>query len=179
MEREGLHGFCYTRKRWHSVQVGALGEARTDLIICAINPFRMTDESRIQLVTNQLNEDDRAVFTEAPLYGFVGRLLRLAKQSIAECIDPEHRTLLEVPLWRSMVTSMMETVFADHIGFRPTGMFREAYVEHLAATRRYNTAVPAMAVDLERLQIDDISNWLRAWEFMESCGFVAGDAESR
>ena len=176
MEHEGLHGFCYVRKRWHSIQVRAFGEAKTDLIICAINPFRLIDEERVNLVTDQLPEDDRAVFTDAPLYGFINRLLRLAKRSLAECIDAEHPTWLETPYWGAMVTAMIETVFADHLGFRPTGMFREAYVEQLAATRRYNATVPAMAVDVERLQVDDIGNWLRAWQFMEACGFVAGEA---
>jgi hypothetical protein len=76
-----------------------------------------------------------------------------------------------------MVTPMVETVFADHIGFWPTGMFRDAYVEHLAATRRYNEAFPDRAIDVERLQVDDITNWLQAWVFMEACGFVASEAE--
>lgn len=176
MEHEGLHGFCYVRKRWHSIQVRAFGQARTDLIICAINPFRLIDEERINLVTDQLLEDDRAVFTDAPLNGFIGRLLRLAKNSLAECVDAEHPVWLETPYWGAMVTDMIETVFADHLGFRPTGMFREAYVEQLAATRRYNATFPALAVDVERLQVDDIGNWLRAWQFMEACGFVAGEA---
>lgn len=43
-----------------------------------------------------------------------------------------------------------------------------ARVEHLAATRRFNATFPAMAVDVERLQVDDIGNWLRTWEFMEA-----------
>jgi hypothetical protein len=137
----------------------------------------LIDAERISSVTNQLADDDRARFSEAPELGFDGRLARTAKRAIEDCIEARYSSHLEFPYWGGMVTEMVETVFADHIGFRPTGMFREAYVEHLAATRRYNEAFPDHAIDVERLQVDDITSWLQAWVFMEACGFVAGEAE--
>lgn len=177
MEHEGLHGFCYVRKRWHEVQTAIVGEEPSDLIICALNPFRLIDAERISSVCNQLADQDRARFSEAPQLGFDGRLSRTAKRAIEDCIEAKYSSELEFPYWGAMVTEMVETVFADQIGFRPTGMFRDAYVEHLTATRRYNEAFPDHAIDLERLQVDDITNWSRAWIFMEACGFVAGEAE--
>lgn len=177
MEHEGLHGFCYVRKRWHEVQMAVVGEERSDLIICALNPFRLADAERVTNITNQLADEDRARFSEAPELGFHGRLSRTARQSIEDCIEPDYSHELEFPHWGSMVTAMVETVFADHIGFRPTGLFRDAYVEHLAAIRRYNASNPDVAIDVERLQMNDIFNWLKAWIFMEACGFVAGESE--
>lgn len=177
MENDGLHGFCYVRRRWQEIQKAIGGEEQSDLIICALNPFRMIDMDKISLVTNQLAEDDRAIFTEAPELGFTERLCRIAKCAVHDCIDATHSSRLELPYWGGMITQMVETVFADHIGFRPTGMFRDAYVEQLAATRRFNVAFPSSALDVERLQVNDIFNWLRAWQFMEACGFVAGEAE--
>jgi hypothetical protein len=177
MEHEGLHGFCYIRRRWQEIQQGIGGEEQSDLIICALNPFRLLDMEKVSLITDQLPEDNRTLFTEAPELGFSGRLSRVAKRVIRDCIDATHPSQLEFPYWGGMVTQMIETVFADHIGFRPTGMFREAYVEQLAATRRFNVAFPSSALDVERLQVDDIVNWFRAWQFMEACGFVAGEAQ--
>jgi hypothetical protein len=177
MEHEGLHGFCYVRKRWREIQKAIGGEEQSDLIICALNPFRLIDMEKVSLVTDQLSEDNRAIFTEGPELGFNGRLSRIAKRAVRDCIDATHSSWLEFPYWGGMVTQMVETVFADHIGFRPTGMFRDAYVGQLAATRRFNAAFPSSALDVERLQVDDIVNWLRAWQFMEACGFVAGEAE--
>ena len=68
-----------------------------------------------------------------------------------------------------------------HANSRDASCVKRTFGRHvlsadIAATRRYNATVPAMAVDVERLQVDDIGNWLRAWQFMEACGFVAGEA---
>ena len=175
MENEGLHGFCYVRKRWKEIQMAIVGEPKSDLIICAVNPFRTVNDDRISRVLEQLAEYDRPIFVEAPQLGFDGRIIRVAKQTIADCLEPNYNVHLELPYWGGMVKEMVETVFAEHFGFRPTGMLREAYVESLAATRRYNSQHPAHAIDVERIQIDDIVNWLQAWVFMEACGFVAGE----
>lgn len=173
MEKEGLHGFCFIRKRWQEIQMALIGEERSDLIICALNPFQLTDVDRTNLVTNQLKEDDHSSFLETPKLGFDGRLLRIAERVINDCIEENFPVELETPYWGGMVTSMVETVFTHHLGFRATGMLREAYIEHLAAMRRYNASFPERAVDVERLQVDDIISWLRAWTFMEACGFVS------
>lgn len=42
--------------------------------------------------------------------------------------------------------------------------------------RRVVTTPPFPKIDVERLQVDDINNWLQAWVFMEACGFVTGEA---
>ncbi|MFT9450357.1 hypothetical protein [Gluconobacter japonicus] len=172
MEKEGLHGFCFIRKRWQEIQMALAGEKRSDLIICALNPFQLTGVDRTSLITDQLKKDDRSSFLETPRLGFDGRLLRIAERVINDCIEENFPVELETPDWGGMVTSMIETVFTHRLGFRATGMLREAYVENLAAMRRYNASCPESAVDVERLQIDDIISWLRAWTFMEACGFV-------
>lgn len=176
MEAQGLHGFCYVRKRWHEIQMALTSEESSELIICAMNPFRFPNDDRLELITKQLNEEDRERLVESARLGFDGRIIAIAQQAIADCIEADYSTHLECPFWGAMVKQMVETVFADHIGFRPTGMFRDAYVEHLAAIRRYNAQFPQYAYDVERLQVDDIVNWFRAWTFMECCGFVAGEA---
>ncbi|GBQ83802.1 hypothetical protein AA14337_2685 [Acetobacter malorum DSM 14337] len=173
MEKEGLHGFCFIRKRWHEIQMSLVGEERSELIICALNPFQLTDVDRTSLITSQLKKEDRSSFSEIPKLGFDGRLLLIAERVINDCIEENFPVEFETPYWGGMVTSMIETVFAHHLGFRLTGMLREAYVEHLAAMRRYNASFPERAVDVKRLQIDDIISWLRAWTFMEACGFVS------
>jgi hypothetical protein len=117
MERKGLHGFCYVRKRWREVQVALGGEEGSDLIICALNPFRLIDGERISSITNQLADKDRASFSEAPELGFDGRLARTAKRAIEDCIEAKYSSRLEFFYWGAMVTEMAETVFADHIGF--------------------------------------------------------------
>jgi hypothetical protein len=175
IEQDGLHGFCYIRKRWHGVQMGIVGEARSELIICAVNPFQHAVQEKVTLITEQIEFANRSIFCEAPTLGFSGRLSRIANKSIKECIEVDHPIELEFPYWGGMMYEMVETVFTDNIGFRPTGMLREAYVENIAALRRHNKANPKHAVDVARIQINDIVNWFRAWEFMSACGFTSDE----
>ncbi len=177
LEKDGLHGFCFLRKRWHEIQMALVGEARCELIICAINPFRFSNPEKIDPILQQIDEKHRSSFLDFPALGFDGRLSNIARQTINESIETDFSLELEFPFWGGIVNEMVETVFSDNIGFRPTGMFREAYVEHLMAIHRYNQRNPDCTIDVERLQIDDITNWFRAWQFMEACGFVDGEAK--
>jgi hypothetical protein len=75
---------------------------------------------------------------------------------------------LENPLWSEMVTTLIEVVFTHHLGFHPTGLLREAYVSVLNASYRSENSE-----DMSPLKIKEITNWLRAWTFMEGCGFTS------
>jgi hypothetical protein len=72
-----------------------------------------------------------------------------------------------------MVTSSIEVVFTHNFGFRPTGVMRDAYVSYL--TLIYDHNEKGGDQDVSTLKLLEISNWLRAWEFMEMCGFAGTD----
>lgn len=74
-----------------------------------------------------------------------------------------------------MVISGMEVVYTHNFGFRPTGVMRDAYVSHL--TSIYARNGDGYVEDVSALKLIEISNWLRAWQFMEMCGFTSGDSE--
>ena len=105
-----------------------------------------------------------------PQLGFDGRLsdvgMRALRQSITEPLETE----MEFPTWAGIVSTPGEVVYTHNIGFRPTGLFREAYVAYL---EELNQKIAAGAdVDAPMLRIEAISSWFRAWQFMEECGWV-------
>jgi hypothetical protein len=174
MEAEGLHGFCFMRKPWRELPSGY----RNSFIICALNPFRMRNFERADGILAQLKSDERDAFIDIPHMGFEGRLLRIAKRAIAECLEYGADFELETAYWGAMVTNMIEVVFNHKFSFRPTGMMREAFVSYL--TDRYAARAAGHSVeDLELLQGASIYNWFKAWTFMEGCGFVRDDEEDR
>lgn len=56
-------------------------------------------------------------------------------------------------------------------------MMREAYVSYLNGIYARNAAGTGFEEDVSKLKIEEISNWMRAWMFMEMCGFQAGEAD--
>ena len=72
-----------------------------------------------------------------------------------------------------MVHSPVEVVFTHNFGFCPAGILREAYVQYL--NRIYERNAAGEDIDVSRIKIHEIKNWLRAWTFMEMCGFTRGD----
>jgi hypothetical protein len=81
---------------------------------------------------------------------------------------------LELPLWSAMVVSSQEVVFTHNFGFRPTGILREAYVSYV--NELYAREARGIGdEDISVLKINDISSWLRAWQFMKMCGFAKRD----
>jgi hypothetical protein len=170
MEADHLHGFCFIRKPWREIPL----YYRNSLIVCALNPFRIADPERSNAITEQLDDQNRASFFEIPELGFGGRLTSLAKRAVKDCLTHNYRCELETPLWSVMVMSGPEVVFTHNFGFRPTGVMREAYVSYLN-TIYARESETSHAEDVSTLKVNEISNWLRAWEFMEMCGFTDGD----
>jgi hypothetical protein len=72
-----------------------------------------------------------------------------------------------------MVTSSIEVVFTHNFGFRPTGVMRDAYVSYLTSIYDHNEK--GGDEDVFALKLLEISNWLRAWEFMQMRGFAGSD----
>ncbi len=51
-------------------------------------------------------------------------------------------------------------------------MMREAYVSHLTTIYARNEDSDDYVEDVSALKLIEISNWMRAWQFMEMCGFA-------
>lgn len=166
MEAEHLHGFCFIRKPWPEVTL----YYPNSLIMCALNPFKIADAERSNAITAQLEEKYHAAFFEGPMLGFDGRLAWIARRAVRDCLTNSYHCELEFPLWSAMVTSSIEVVFTHNFGFRPTGVMRDAYVSYLTSIYDHNETGGDQ--DVSTLKLLEISNWLRAWEFMEMCGFA-------
>jgi hypothetical protein len=169
MEAEHLHGFCFIRKPWAEVTL----YYPNSLIICALNPFKIGDAERSNAITEQLEEKHHAAFLDGPMLGFDGRLASIAQRTVKDCHTNKSGCELEFPLWSAMVTSSMEVVFIHNFGFRLTGVMRESYVSYL--TLIYEHSEKGGSQDVSALKLEEISNWQRAWEFMEMCGFAGTD----
>ncbi|MCZ7845829.1 MULTISPECIES: hypothetical protein [Stenotrophomonas maltophilia group] len=165
MEAEQLHGFAYIRKYWPELPF----PYKNALILCAINPFLVADPDRANAITEQLSEDGISALLESPEYSFYGRVIRLAQRAIADSLAHGQRSEIELPHWPSMIRSIVETATCTNFAFRPTGLFREAYVAHINRLHEQNSG--GQVHDLSRVKGEDINNWLKAWMFMEMCGF--------
>jgi hypothetical protein len=130
MEAEGLHGFCFMRKRWREIPT----YYPNSLIVCAVNPFEVTDADLSLAFVEQLDKDRVGELVEFPKLAFHGRLLRLARRALNDTLTVKFDSELENPLWSSMVSSFIEVVFTHNMAFHPTGLLREAYVSVLDAT---------------------------------------------
>ncbi|MEK4034920.1 hypothetical protein WOC76_09175 [Methylocystis sp. IM3] len=167
MEEERLHGFCFIRKFWNSIPYSD----RSSLFICALNPFRLAELDRANAVTAQMDLEHHATLFEAPKFAFYDRLIRLAQRVVSDGLTHGARGEVEVPLWRAVVTSVSEVAISHNFAFRPTGMVREAYVSYLNGIYARNASATSYKEDVSKLKIEEVFNWLRAWMFMESCGF--------
>jgi len=172
MEAEHLHGFCFIRKRWQELPFGN----ESSLIICALSPFRIADEQRSGAIESQLTEEDSGFFFEAALLAFDGRLCRIAQRAVEDALTHNQRCHLETPLWSAMVLSSLEVVFTHNFGFHPTGMMREAYTGYLNAIYAHNES-GGFVENVSTLKTNEITNWMRAWLFMEGSGFVPDETQ--
>lgn len=170
MEAERLHGFCFIRKPWKSVP----RYYRNSLFVCALNPFRIARPELAEAILSQLKEEDRGAFRGYAEMAFDGRLIRLAQRAVEDCLTHRHSAEVETANWGGIVTDMQEVVFTHNFGFRPTGMMREAYVAHLNAIYARNASGEGWTEDVSLLKSNEVNNWMRAWMFMESCGFKDG-----
>jgi hypothetical protein len=171
MEEERLHGFCFVRKFWNSIP----WSDRSSLFICALNPFRLAELHRANAVTAQIDSEHHASLFEAPLFAFDGRLIRLAQRVVSDGLTHGAHGEVEVPLWSAVVNSVREVAISHNFAFRPTGMMREAYVSYLNGIYARNASETGYEKDVSKLKVEEISNWLRAWTFMEMCGFREGE----
>ena len=168
MEAEHLHGFCFMRKPWETIP----RYYRNSLFICALNPFRFGSEYRKEALLSQLDETQVSDFLENPRLAFEGRLIRIAQQAVADCLTHHHRAEVELPLWSAIVQSPVEVAFSHNFAFRPTGILREAYkteINNLYAAESNGTSD---GEDISVLKVNELSNWLRAWQFMHACGLA-------
>jgi hypothetical protein len=171
MEAEGLHGFCFMRKRWAEIE---LYYANT-LFVCALNPFIFADPDRTETLIGQISEGSAAAFVEMPQLGFDGRLSDVGDRALRQAITDPIETEMEFPTWEGIVSTPGEVVYTHNIGFRPSGLFREAYVAYL--DELYREIAAGADLDAPTLRIQAISSWFRAWEFMEECGWVDNESE--
>ncbi len=160
MESENLHGFTFIRKPWDSIPT----YYRNSLIICATNPFHSANPDRLAHIANQLDDDELGEFLESPKFGFTGRLIKIAQQALEDCLTQNVKIEIETPSWSYMSTSMVEVVFTHNFAFRPTGVFRKAYISHINQLHKNDDGNG----DLSPIKIRDVMSWLRAWVFMES-----------
>jgi hypothetical protein len=170
MEAERLHGFCFIRKPWHEIP----RYYRNSMFICALNPFRSAESERTVSVLSQFEEEERESFLETPRLAFDGRLIRLAQQAIKDCLTDNFPSEVETPNWSGIVTNSQEVVNTHNFAFRPTGLMREAYVDYINGLYAHAAANDGYLEDVSLLKVNEVNNWLRAWMFMERCGFNEG-----
>lgn len=167
MEADGLHGFCYVRKHWQEVPLSD----RSSLILCAVNPFKIADRDLSDPLLEQIDESHRDSMFEAADFAFLDRLVVIVRQALRDCLPHGHRFDCETPAWSGMARSMIETTLTHNFGFHATGLFREAYVANL--NRIYEQRAAGEDVDdISTMKAIELGNWLRAWMFIEACGFV-------
>lgn len=182
MEAESLHGFCFARKRWS----GSVPDEGNSLIVCALNPFRFFDRNRVLALSANIGPNLRDAFVEGARSGFRSRLANIAERTFQEAIGHRRPTEVEFASWEGMLGSFGEIIQTCKIGFRPTGLLREAYTSFTAsvyarnqeAARRIHTGRRrhyGYPIEMPALQIDALHDWSRAWDFMEICGL--GDSE--
>lgn len=172
MEAEGLHGFCYVRKHWQELPMFD----RSSLILCAVNPFKVANHDLSDPLLDQIHEDHRNSMFEAADFAFLDRLLVIVRRALEDCLPHGHRFDRETPGWSGMARSMIETALTHNFGFHATGLFREAYVANL--NRLYERRAAGEDIDdVSTMKAIELGNWLRAWMFIEACGFVEDDAK--
>lgn len=125
--------------------------------------------------TQQLDESEHESFLETPELAFEGRLIRLAQRTIKDCLTDDYSAEVVTPYWGAIVTDSQEVVFTHNFAFRPTGIMREAYSSFLNERYAREASGQGWGGDISILKINEIHNWLRAWMFMEGCGFKAGE----
>lgn len=167
MEADGLNGFCYVRKHWQELPLSD----RSSLILCAVNPFKIADHDLSDPLLEQIDENHRESMFEAADFAFLDRLLVIVRRALEDCLPHGHRFDRETPAWSGMARSMIETALTHNFGFYATGLFREAYVANL--NRLYEQRAAGEDVDdMSTMKAIELGNWLRAWMFIEACGFV-------
>ncbi|WP_244515122.1 MULTISPECIES: hypothetical protein [unclassified Ensifer] len=137
----------------------------------------MAVAERANAITAQIDSDKRSEFFEMPEMAFDGRVVRIAQRAVKDCLAHHTGGELETPYWGSIVETSSEVVYTHNFGFRPTGMLREAYTSYLNE-RFAIEAAGGWGDDLSVLKINNVNNWLQAWEFMRMCGFAQSGTEA-
>ena len=164
MEAEQLHGFCFIRKRWEELNQNYQFE--NSIIICAINPFKNPEEEQLCKLIEQLSEEDIGDFIEYPEKGFNSRLIKLAIRIQQECLDTPAHTEINTRNWNTLVHEFEEVVQTHNIAFHATGLLREAYTGYLEQIYKFDKE-SEYKEDISKFKAIELSNWFRAWLFME------------
>ncbi|MCR8931124.1 MULTISPECIES: hypothetical protein [unclassified Pseudomonas] len=169
MEAEQLHGFCFIRKRWEELNKNYQFE--NSIIICAINPFKNPEEEQLCHLLEQVPEESIADFLEFPEKGFNSRLIKLAMRTQEECLGTPACTEINNRDWNTLVHEFEEVVQTHNIAFHATGILREAYTGYLEQIYRFDKE-SEYKEDISKFKAVEISNWLRAWLFMENVSII-------
>jgi hypothetical protein len=173
MEAERLHGFCFIRKHWKEIP----WSHRNSLFICALNPFKVAVPERANAISAQIDPSKHTEFFEMPTLAFDGRVIRIAQRAVRDCLTHDYDAVVDVPLWSYVLHNPTEVAITHNFAFRPTGMLREAYTDHLNE-RFARQAAGGWGDDLSMLKINNVNNWLQAWEFMRMCGFAQSQPDN-
>lgn len=167
MEAESLHGFCFIRKRWSELNLFY----ENSLVICAIDPFLSAATERFEQLSRFIPHNKIEEIGDCASSGFSGRLIRLGQKAIKGGLTHNYHCEIEVPLWFAFQHDMMEVVFTHNFGFHPTGILRDSYVSYL--NNEYEKEANGCSeMDLSILKVNEIYNWMEAWEFMRACGYT-------
>lgn len=167
MEAESLHGFCFIRKRWSELNLFY----ENSLVICAINPFSSAETDRSEQLSRFLSHEKIGEIGDCASSGFIGRLIRLGQKAIKDGLTHDYSCNIEIPLWHVFQLEMLEVVCTHNFGFHPTGILRDAYVSYL--NDEYEKEENGCSdMDLSILKVNEIYNWMKAWEFMRACGYT-------
>ncbi|EPA95429.1 NERD domain-containing protein [Pseudomonas sp. G5(2012)] len=172
MEAEQLHGFCFIRKRW--VELNQNYQFENSIIICAINPFKNSEEEQLCKLLEQLPEEHISDFIEFPEKGFNSRLIKIALRIHQECLDSPACTEISNRDWNTLVHEFEEVVQTHNIAFHATGLLREAYTGYLDQIYKFDKK-SEYKEDISKFKAFELSNWFRAWLFMEKMSLTEDD----
>src|SRR6516164_5756347 len=93
-------------------------------------------------------------FFETVKFSFAGRIIDVARRAIEDCLTHDSDLEIVTPIWSAMVSTGIEVVFTDNFGFRPIGVFREAYTGYLNSLYAVNAAAGEVIEDVSPFKIN-------------------------
>ena len=122
----------------------------------------------LNVIEEQLNAEYRGNLKEFGEHAFDGRVCEIAAKTIEDCLPHGTRGEIETPEWWAIVRNPTEVANSFNLGFRPIGLFRTSYVHHLNSLYQLQQRDPNAVGDLDHMKSAEITNWLRAWMFMQA-----------
>ena len=93
-------------------------------------------------------------FFETVKFSFAGRIIDVARRAIEDCLTHDCDLEIELPIWSAIVRTAIEVVFTHNFGFRPIGVFREAYTGYLNSLYAVNAAAGEVIEDVSPFKIN-------------------------